>query len=102
MRFPNGRETTVSVKDLAPVGAVREIPDPLEGPVPVAGPPDEPKSSEDVVHGGSVELGRDEGVEHSVQTPPANVPRATSDINSGSLRRSSRVVKAPIRYITEV
>ena len=102
VRFPNGRETTVSVKDLAPVGEVREIPDPLEGPTPVGGPPDEPKSSEDVVHGGSAEPGGDESVEHSVQTPPANVPRATSEVNSGSLRRSSRVVKAPIRYIPEV
>ena len=32
IRFPNGRETTVSVKDLAPKGQVREVPAPESDP----------------------------------------------------------------------
>ena len=112
VRFPNGRETTVSVRDLAPAGEVQDLA--VDNPVP---------ASDESSHVGERNL------EHLDQPPPINVPENNNlDCNNSSqtnenicspesvvnneidncsdsnisLRRSKRIVSAPKRLIMEI
>ena len=129
IKFPNGRETTVSVRDLAPVGEVRDLPGDsgLPGDLNLPGNLEVPKRSgsleklDPVVVESSHVLQR--GLEHQTASPvdgsnesntqnnklngvtgeqinPGISPKENTD--STCLRRSQRAVKAPDRLIMEM
>ena len=107
VRFPDGRESTVSVKDLAPRGEILE-------------PPGEAEVNLDIRSGDAVEavpqvsepvaeIPPDGDVEHRDSSPDSNptgspAPSRDTTINSPVIRRSTRTTKAvpPVRLITQV
>ena len=96
IRFPDGRETTVSVRDLAPIGERQEVVTPAPGidlgevveeQVPVV------ITAEVVdVLADPAQQGGDAAVERGVEAPPAN-----EIVPIPELRRSSRISKPPSR-----
>ena len=88
VRFPDGRETTVSVKDLAPCGEVREpaLPEP---------------EKVDIIEPLPAEQGADGGVDHPEEVNSQG-DAGVMGSEPTSLRRSTRISKPPARLITEV
>ena len=88
MRFPDGRETTVSVKDLAPCGEVREPPLQESERVVMAEPP-------------ALEQGTDGGEDHPDEVEIQG-DTGVKDNEPIPVRRSTRNIKPPERLITQV
>ena len=107
VRFPDGRETTVSVKDLAPRGEVTELDlSPDAGGVPEENMDKQP--SEVVVNEAEsllAEQGAEGGDDHEEGLHDATGDEgSTNNCNNEplGLRRSSRTSKPPVRLITQV
>lgn len=114
VRFPDGRETTVSVKDLAPRGEVRDLKDtessnnelPVDNELPVEHSMNELPVQPDL-HPALSEQGGDAGEEHQEGTFGQSDADGAGNCNDNQmpvLRRSTRanLGKPPARLITQV